>query len=111
MEARKDKEEQFLPRLTRQLEELSANMERMRLAEYVEMLENPKRLLYINFLVGIARGFGGAIGATILVAIALYFLQKAVVLHLPVIGDFIAQLVRIVQIQLETGGVFPGAGG
>ncbi|NLU50872.1 MAG: hypothetical protein GXX09_10825 [Syntrophomonadaceae bacterium] len=93
------------------MKELSANMERMRLAEYVEMLENPRRLLYINFLIGISRGLGGAVGATILAAIVLYFLQKAGVLHLPVIGDFIAELVRIVQSQLEAGHALRGGGG
>ncbi|ADI01612.1 MAG TPA: hypothetical protein GXX39_06560 [Syntrophothermus lipocalidus] len=101
---------EFWQHLLKRIEELSVNMERMRLAEYVDVLQNPKRLLYINFLIGVARGFGGVVGATVLVAIILYFLQKALILNLPVIGDLIAQLVRIVQVQLNAPGGFPGTG-
>lgn len=93
-----------IEKLTNQVTELSGNMERMRLAEYVEMLENPRRLLYINFLIGLARGFGTAIGFTILAALMLYFLQKIILLNIPVIGEFIADIVAIVQTQLSVGG-------
>lgn len=110
MKPEKDSQEQLLKRLERQVEELSANLERTRLAEYVQMLDNPRRLLYVNFLVGISRGLGAALGATILAAVLLYFLQKVVMLNLPLIGDFIADLVRIVQTQLDGGKTFPGAG-
>ncbi len=101
---------EFWRNLLQKIEDLSANMERMRLAEYVDVLQNPKRLFYINFLIGIARGFGGAVGATVLVAVVFYFLQKAMILNLPVIGDFIAQLVKIVQVQLSAPGGISGAG-
>ncbi|MFZ5943862.1 MAG: DUF5665 domain-containing protein [Bacillota bacterium] len=79
------------------VEKLSMDMEKMKLAEYVELLHNPKRLLWINFIAGVARGLGTAIGFSILFAIMLYFLQKLVMLKLPVIGDFIADIVRMVQ--------------
>lgn len=90
--------------LTAKVEKLSHNMERMSLAEYIEMLENPRRLLFVNFLIGIARGFGAAIGFTILAALVLYFLQKTILLNLPFIGEFIADIVAIVQTQLKVGG-------
>jgi hypothetical protein len=48
------------------IEELSLNLEHMKLVEYVELLNNPKRLLFINFISGLARGFGIAVGFTIL---------------------------------------------
>ncbi len=93
-----------IEKLTNKVEELSRNMERMSLAEYIEMLEHPGRLLYINFLFGIARGFGAAIGFTVLAALVLYFLQKVIMLNVPVIGEFIADIVAIVQTQLNVGG-------
>ncbi|HBG21883.1 MAG TPA: hypothetical protein DDW83_01335, partial [Peptococcaceae bacterium] len=43
------------------IDELSLNLERMKLAEYVELLNNPKRLLLINFISGLARGLGIAV--------------------------------------------------
>jgi hypothetical protein len=83
------------------IEELSLNLEHMKLVEYVELLNNPKRLLFINFISGLARGFGIAVGFTILGAIVLYIMQRIVVLNLPVVSDFIATIVRLVQLQLE----------
>ncbi|HBI27082.1 MAG TPA: hypothetical protein DDY25_05075 [Peptococcaceae bacterium] len=85
------------------IDELSLNLERMKLAEYVELLNNPKRLLLINFISGLARGLGIAVGFTILGAIVLSIMQRIVVLNLPVVSDFIATIVRLVQLQLETG--------
>lgn len=87
--------------LKQKIEELSLNLERMKLAEYVELLNKPKRLLYVNFISGLARGLGIAVGFTLLGAILLYILQRIVLLNLPLVSDFIATLIRLVQLQLE----------
>ncbi|AFV11514.1 putative membrane protein [Thermacetogenium phaeum DSM 12270] len=87
--------------LKQKVDELSLNLERMKLAEYVELLNKPKRLLLINFISGVARGLGIAVGFTLLGALVLFILQRLVVLNLPVVSDFIATLVRLVQLQLE----------
>lgn len=101
-----DEETETISELSDKVGELSAHMDKMRLAEYIDLLEHPRRLLYVNFLVGIARGFGTAIGFTILAAIVLYLMQKIVVLNMPIIGSFIADLVRIVQQEINPGGTF-----
>ncbi|NLJ72837.1 MAG: hypothetical protein GX333_07465 [Syntrophomonadaceae bacterium] len=93
-----------LEKLNEKLVELSNNMERMRLAEYVEMFAKPKRLFYVNFLIGLARGFGSAIGFTILAALVIYILQKVILFNIPIIGEFIADIVLIVQNQMNVGG-------
>lgn len=92
--------EKLLQALEERIKELSMNIEKMKLAEYVDLLDNPARLLYINFISGIARGLGIAVGFAILGAIMVLILQKLVALNLPVIGNFIADLVKIVQLQL-----------
>jgi len=89
--------------LKEKVDQLSLNLERMKLAEYVELLNKPGRLLYVNFISGLARGLGIAVGFTLLGAVLLVILQRLVVLHLPVISDFIAQIIRLVQLQLHTG--------
>ncbi len=89
--------------LHHKITDLSLAMEKMKLAEYVELLNKPVRLLYINFIAGMARGVGMAIGFAILGALIIYTLQRLAILRLPVIGGFIAELVRIVQIQLKLG--------
>lgn len=90
----------LMSRLIVKIEELSRDMERFNLAEYMNMLNDPRRFLLINFLGGVARGFGIALGFTILGALAIWFMQRLVVFNLPIIGDFIAEIVRIVQSRL-----------
>ncbi len=101
MEREPENLDKQLDKFNRKLDEISLGMEKLGIAEYVEMLRNPRRLFFINFWAGLSRGFGMAIGFTILGAIVLYILQKLIVLNVPLIGDFIADLVNIVQIQLK----------
>jgi hypothetical protein len=97
----RESEHKLLSGLKDKVEELIISMEKMKLAEYVTLLEKPYRLLYINFLTGIARGLGIAIGFTILGAVLLMILRRLVELNLPLIGEFIAEIVRLVQINLR----------
>jgi len=83
------------------LDEISYNMEKLGIAEYMEMLHNPRRLFRTNFWAGVYRGFGMAIGFTILAGVVIYILQEIITLNIPVIGDFIAEIVKIVQNQLQ----------
>lgn len=95
-------ENRLLEALQERITDLAVKMEKMKLAEYVKLLENPWRLMYVNFISGLAKGVGIAIGFTILGAVVLYFLRFLVVLNLPVIGDFIAEIVRLVQLNIGT---------
>ena len=69
--------------LKERIEQLSLNLERMKLAEYVELLNRPWRLFYINFMSG----------------------QRLMVLNLPGMSSFIAEIVHLVQLQLNVRGV------
>ena len=87
-------------RLVEKLEEAIAGLEKAGIAEWVELYRNPRRLLYLNFLAGAARGFGIAVGFTLIGALLALFLGHLARLNLPVIGEFIADLARIVQVEL-----------
>jgi hypothetical protein len=87
--------------LADRVEELGLAMEKMKLAEYVELLNRPSRLFYINFFAGLARGIGMAVGFTLLGAFLIYLLRRLEYLNIPVIGEFIAEIVKIVQEQLR----------
>lgn len=92
-----------LDTISDKLDELGKQLERVQIADYVSLLNSPKRLVKLNILTGIARGVGIAIGFTIFTAAIIYILQKLGALNLPIIGDFIAEIVRIVQSQLGSG--------
>lgn len=91
----------LIHRLVEKVADLTLAMEKMNMAEYLQLFNRPMRLLYINFIAGMARGFGFAVGFALLGAILVYLLQKLVVLNLPVIGNFIADIVQMVQYQVQ----------
>ncbi len=87
--------------LLKKLDDHVQALERLRLPEYIRFLENRKRFYWMQFFGGIVRGLGTAIGFTILGAVLVWFLQNLAQRNLPVIGDFLAQIVSLVQRRLE----------
>ncbi|MNE18656.1 hypothetical protein D3C80_1117040 [compost metagenome] len=79
----------------------SRQLEKSNILEYTQLLNRPWRLIWTNLLSGTARGVGIAIGFTFFAATIIYVLQLLGALNLPIIGDYIADIVRIVQRQLE----------
>ena len=67
------RERQLQRQLLLKLEQVSREMEKFNIAEYIALLNNPRRYLFINFIGGIARGLGIAVGATLLAAVVIYF--------------------------------------
>ncbi len=83
-------------RLTDIAEQLTRTMEKTRIAEYVEYLEHPGKLLWTNFLIGLARGLGSTVGLAIILTALAFLVQKLVLLNLPVISDFIAHFLKTI---------------
>lgn len=95
-------EQGSLGEISAKLDNIAIAMEKTGIAEYVDMIHNPRRLMFVNFWVGVVRGFGMAIGFTLLAALVIYLMQRLVVINMPLIGDFIAEIINIVQNQLYT---------
>jgi uncharacterized membrane protein (DUF485 family) len=94
-----ENQEEF-SKINKRLENIAIRMEKLQIAEYINLLNNPKRFLLINLISGIARGLGMAIGFILLGAIMIYILSRLAVLNIPVIGDYITEIVKIVREQL-----------
>ncbi len=94
-----DEEKQGL--LIRQIDRWIASMERLRLSDYVHYVDDRKRMFWSNFWGGMARGVGMAVGFTILGALLVLLLQDLARRNLPLIGDALAEIVRVVQRQME----------
>jgi len=88
---------QALQEIGKKIDQMAYNLEKAKIAEYIEFMQNTKHLLFINFVVGLIRGLGIAVGFSLLGALAIYFLRRLVMLNLPLIGDFIAEVVKIVS--------------
>ena len=83
------------------MEKFIAAAEKMRLDEYVRYQTDGRRRLRDAFLQGVARGLGIMVGFAVLGAAVLYLLQDLAQRNLPVISDFVAQVVMLVQLRLQ----------
>lgn len=97
MEKKEDAPAVLSTLLLLKLQETIDSMEKSNVAEYVEFLKNPKRLMFMNFLGGITRGFGIAVGATLAGAVFLSILARIARLNLPLIGNYVADIMEIVR--------------
>jgi len=87
--------------MANKLDEHILQLERLRLPEYIRYLEDRRRFYRMQLIGGIVRGLGTAIGFTILGAVLVWLLQGLAQRNLPVIGDFLAEIVSLVQRSLE----------
>ena len=100
-----EEEKDLLKSLNSRIGKLAASIEKARIDEYTSMLTRPWRFFFFNFMVGVFRGLGMAIGFTIIAAVVLYILAKVLVqlVDFPIIGMYIAEIVRFVEQYLQQG--------
>ena len=72
-------------------------LEKSNLEDISDLFSNKKELIIRNFLGGIFRGIGIGLGVTVVTAVLVIILRKVVALNIPVIGEYIADLVEIVE--------------
>lgn len=87
--------------MNKSIEKLAIQMEKSEISEYIQLMNRPWKIIKTNVIAGIARGVGIAIGFTIFASLIVYFLQLLGKLDLPIIGEYIAEIVKVVQHQLE----------
>ena len=84
-------------KLLKKLDDLNKTIEKNNLMELSELLGNTKKLIIKNFFSGISKGVGIGIGFSILTAIIIYFLKRIVRLNIPIIGEYISDIIDIVE--------------
>ena len=86
--------------LLERLEKVVQRMELIHLEAYLRYVKNWRKRLFVEFLSGIVRGIGFSIGFSVLGALLIYILRNMALANLPVIGRFLADVVRIVEKNL-----------
>lgn len=87
----------FLRKINKKIDKINNILERSNIKEISYLVGNKKEILKRNLIAGIARGVGIGIGVTIVTSIIIYLLRKLIMLNIPVIGDYIADIVEIVE--------------
>jgi hypothetical protein len=102
--SQKTDDHRLLENLNERIRMMAESMEKTQIAEYVQLMNKPRRLIWLNLVFGISRGIGIAIGFTIFTSSIIYLLKALGALNLPIIGGFIADIVKHVQYQWEIRG-------
>ena len=83
--------------LIKQIDILNKILLKSNLKDIAYLLGDRKKLLLTNFIAGISRGIGIGIGVTIITAVIVILLRKIVTLNIPIIGEYISDIIDIVQ--------------
>ena len=83
--------------LNKSIDTLTQTLEKGRVKELIYILGSKKEIIIRNLLGGIFRGVGVGIGVTLITAIIISILQKIVRLNIPIIGEYISDIVEIVR--------------
>ncbi len=83
--------------LNKNIDKLNKALSESNIIEILYILGKKSEIIKRNLLAGIFRGVGIGIGVTIMSAIIIILLQKIVKWNLPIIGEYIADIVDIVQ--------------
>ena len=82
-------------------QQLTSTMEHMRIAEYVRYLNHPRKLLWTNFLIGLARGLGSTIGLALVLTGLFFVLQEIITMNLPFMSEWIGRLIYSIEENLQ----------
>ena len=91
------KKDEKINLLSKSVENLNKILQEGNFIELSYLLGNKKEMFIRNFFAGISRGIGIGVGVTVISAILIIILQKIVTLNIPVIGEYIGDIVEIVQ--------------
>ncbi len=83
--------------LEKQILKLNDTLQKNNIQELSYILGNKKEMIKRNLISGIFRGIGIGIGVTVITAILVFIMQRIVTLNIPVIGEYISDIVEIVE--------------
>ena len=90
----------FNRKTNKKIDEINQKLEKSGIMEISYLLGNKKEIIKRNFIAGISKGVGIGIGITNISAVIVAVLQRIIKLNIPIIGDYITDIVSIVQKNL-----------
>ncbi len=97
--ARKASIEHRTKKQVENIEWLIDAIEAIGISEFIEYIRSPWKMLWPNFVAGVARGFWALVGATIV--IALIWWSLSMLIDLPLIGKKLEPYVQNVQMEFR----------
>ncbi len=82
-------------RAKKDLERLLRIFDLVGFSDFMEYLASPRKIIFWNFMAGVARGLGVVIGMTVIVAVLVWFLTKMV--DFPLIGEYFEKILNLID--------------
>ena len=80
-----------------QLDDLTRRLDNSGITEYVKLSQRTGKILWLNFISGIAKGFGFSIGASIVLAVMYKIVSYIISMNIPYLTELLRQAVEIVN--------------
>ncbi len=84
-------------KLDKKLDQVNDLLKKSNLEEMAYLIGDRKQIFLRNFWAGLWRGVGIGIGVTVITATLVAILQRIVALNIPIIGEFVADIINIVE--------------
>lgn len=80
-----------------ELDRLARRLENSGIAEYVALSQRTGKILWLNFLSGVAKGLGFTIGTTLVLAVVLKVISRIVSMNIPYLTEMLRHVMEIVN--------------
>ena len=80
-----------------QLDKLAQRLENCGVAEYVRLSRNTPKILFLNFLSGVARGLGFTVGTGIVLALMYKTISKLISMNIPYLTELLTEFIIMVK--------------
>ncbi len=82
---------------------LCDDLNQAQLLKYIELVNNPKKLFWLNFFSGLAKGLGLTIGTAIVLTVLFKVTQHIISLNIPYITVWVSEWIAQVSTLLRAG--------
>ena len=82
-------------KLAKEVNNLTKSVTKLKNLEFVQILKNPWKMMWLALVKGIMVGFGSVLGASVVVAIFIYIIAQLSVV--PFVGDFVQDVISEVK--------------
>lgn len=81
----------------REIDRLARRLDNSGVAEYVALSLDTRRILWLNFLSGVARGLGFTVGTAIVLAIFFKILSGIIGMNIPYLTELLTDFVLLIK--------------
>lgn len=82
---------------SKETDRLAKRLDNSGIEEYVRLSMNTRRILWLNFLSGVARGLGFTIGTAVVLAIAFKLVSGIISMNIPYITELLTEFIQMVK--------------